>query len=182
MRVRVDRMWGLAVVAAACAAGASNSARTDRAPPPHPDCARLYAALVEQDVSPVSFACEQRVELDGDGRVDRAFITTTNGTDVRLAIALGAEPPVIVGTAAAPIIETEYRETRRSPSTDLDFDWLVGWKIAKRHGPYLVVEGDAIGRFEVLDALGDGLWMTSGDVASLFYRSADGWVLMSLGC
>lgn len=170
---------GLAFVIGAC--GQPQRTPGGDAPSPAPraepraDCAPLRAVLAENDATPEDLRCEQRVDLDGDGRLDRAFISTSDGADVRLAVALGGQRAVFIGGAEAPLQRTEYKGDAQAAAVEPDFSWLVGWEPAKRDG------ARGVRSFDAPDALGDGLWMTGGDAAAVLYLARSGWVLMHLG-
>jgi hypothetical protein len=175
----------------------SNPADEDKL---QPNCHPLFARFEEQERDPAGFPCELLVDLNGDGKNDRVFLTSTDGKNVRLAVALAKKPAHLIGDAAHPLWKKFYRGGNTSPrtadprqnsgvqrpaklrkSTNPDFSWLVGWKVAHRKGRKLVIPGGLIRTFHVPDAMGEGVWMTSHSVAVMFYRSQKGWIFMPLG-
>ena len=140
----------------------------------------MRSRLAASSASPTSFACEHQLDLDGDGQLDRAFLTLTGEHTIRLAVALAGHAEELVGTEH-PLVQTEYKEAGSTAMPDPEFGWLVSWKVAQREGRELVLPTGAHQRLATPEALGDALWMSGGDAAAVLYRSRTGWVLMQLG-
>ena len=148
-----------------------------------PNCKPLFSYLEKEGTRRSDFRCEQRVDFDGDGKMDRAFLTSTDGTNVLLAVALAGKKAMLVGTASNPLWTTEYKEKGRTRAKSSGFRWLMGWRVYKREGNDLVSSssGSRRRKVRVPDGRGQGLWMTSTDAAAIFYLSTHGWTLMHLG-
>lgn len=148
-----------------------------------PNCKPLFSQLQKEETQLSDFRCEQRVDFDGDGKMDRAFLTSTDGADVLLAVALAGKKAMLVGTPSNPLWKTEYKEKGRTRAKSSGFRWIMGWRVYKREGNDLVSSRSGVRRRKVRvpDGKGQGLWMTSTDAAAIFYLSTHGWTLMHLG-
>ncbi len=172
--------------------------------PSGPACEAWLAALAAAELDPLP-PCEQQVDLDGDGQLDRLFVVSSaaaasgdgdgddgddgDGDDddddgestlvVDLMVELAGARPVRLGSAAAPLWDGEVGEPGRRPRQPdpSDMSWLQAWRPAQREGLYLQVGGQ---RFAV-PGRGGAVWVSGGDAAALLLREGERWVLLGLG-
>lgn len=162
--------------------------------PSGPACEAWLAALAAAELEPLP-PCEQQVDLDGDGQLDRLFVVSSaapasdgdsddddDGEStlvVDLMVELAGARPVRLGSAAAPLWDGEVGEPGRRPRQPdpSDMSWLQAWRPAQREGLYLRVGGQ---RFAV-PGRGGAVWVSGGDAAALLLREGERWVLLGLG-
>ncbi|MBK6922175.1 MAG: hypothetical protein IPH07_32585 [Deltaproteobacteria bacterium] len=143
--------------------------------------ARIHAELCDDEPGCESpaLACEQRLDLDGDGRMDRVDFATAGDEPVLRVTFGGGETRVLEDPFAQvelPDLGAPWPADAKETSP-ASVSWLVAWSVAKRAGDSLV-RGSST---PAGPALGDGLWMSGGDAAAMLILTPKGWWLVELG-
>ncbi len=119
-------------------------------------------------------ACEQVLDLDGDGKHDRVQFVMVD--DARaLGVHWGHGGTEVIGEIPV------YDEGVLFETLD-SVDWLMSWRVARHTG-----EGYGIPvllrtvHFTVPEALGDGLTCSGSDAAGLLYYTPVGFRMLHLG-
>lgn len=185
---------GLVVVLAAassCAPRRSpapppSDARGETTPAPANDAciairARILAEVCgdEPDCDSSALACEQRLDLDGDGRMDRVDFATA-GDEPVLRVTFGDGETRVLTDPFAQVELPDLGSPWPADAEDTSpasVSWLVAWSVAKREGDRLVRGSSTAAG----PALGDGLWMSGEDAAAMLILTAKGWWLVELG-
>lgn len=113
--------------------------------------------------------CEVSADLDGDGKPEVVSLTR-QGAAVGLAVRWSSGEAVVV-TPLVAVIDEEV-------SSMDEMSWLVGWRAAP------AAEGVRAGLVRAPlppGSLGDGVWMTGTDAASVLVKTALGLRLVHLG-
>lgn len=126
------------------------------------------------DCAADELACEQVLDLDGDGKGDRVQFVLVDG-----ALALG----VNWGHGGAEVIgEIPVFDGEANLETLEKADWLLSWRVARRTGGgYDIPVLFNVLHFPVPDALGDGLTCSGSDTAGLLHYTEQGFRMLHLG-
>lgn len=158
-------------------AGASGCAHRGPAQgEPWVDCALAMYTLTDNGQEAPDVPCDHRLDLDGDGVVDRVWLTANAG-QVYVGAVLGRRGAESVSRVTRRV----YGEPGEAVEAELDLLGLVDWRVVRRDGDGWRVEGVGGSHVAAPDALGDALWVTGSDAAALLYRTHAGWVLLELG-
>ncbi len=121
-----------------------------------------------------SLPCSLTADLDGDGKPDQLRFVHADGR-TGLAVRWGRGGDTVLSSVAVEVEGQVQGEVE-------DFSWLLAWHVLPRTGE--IFEVSVLGRPVPVPrgaALGDALWCTSSDVASLLVFTAEGWRLRDLG-
>ncbi|WP_157595779.1 hypothetical protein [Plesiocystis pacifica] len=170
-------------------------------PDPSPDagarseaCQHHLATLAEElcgdeaeCIAELEIDCGHTLDLDGDGRDDRAVLALdpdSGGLTIEVQFATGATE--VIGATPTPMTEAPDIGQPMPPPSDAlppDLSWMAAWDVARwtqtEDGQTTLVRG-RLGHASG-PALGDGLWVSGTDAAAMLVYTKTGFLLIQLG-